>query len=101
MATKTGSGVKEKTEVSLKEPRQYKVIMWNDDFTTMEFVVDVLVSIFHKDQVTAQAIMLNVHNKGQAVVGKYPYDIARTKVNAALARAKEAGFPFRMTLEEV
>ncbi len=92
--------VKERTDSRIKEPKQYNVIMLNDDFTSMEFVVNVLIDIFHKDQVTAQALMLNVHKKGQAVVGKYPYDIAVTKVGTALARAKEQGFPFRMTVEE-
>ena len=92
--------VKEKTSSKVKEPRQYNVVMHNDDFTTMEFVVEVLVDIFHKDEVTAQAIMLGVHKRGKAVVGKYPYDIATTKVNAALSRAKAQGFPFRMTVEE-
>ncbi len=98
MATK--GSTKEKTKSRIKEPRQYNVIMINDDFTTMDFVVGVLVDIFHKDQVSAEAIMLGVHKNGQAVVGKYPYDIAVTRVNNALARAKEAGFPFRMTVEE-
>ncbi len=99
MATK--SELKERTNLHLKEPKEYKVIMWNDDFTTMEFVVYILVSIFHKDEATAQSIMLDVHRKGQAVVGKYPYDIAATKVAAALKRARDEGYPFRMTIEEV
>lgn len=98
MATK--DAVNERTENKVKEPKQYNVIMLNDDFTSMEFVVNVLVDIFHKDMVTAQALMMNVHKNGQAVVGKYPYDIAVTKVGTALARAKEQGFPFRMTVEE-
>ena len=91
---------KEKNKSLLKEPRQYNVIMINDDFTTMEFVVSVLVDIFHKDQVSAEAIMMHVHKNGKAVVGKYPYDIALTRVTAALTRAKEEGYPFRMTVEE-
>ncbi len=91
---------KEKTKDLIKEPRQFNVIMFNDDFTTMDFVVDVLIDIFHKDEVTAQSIMMNVHKNGQAVVGKYPYDIARTKGDAALRRAKNEGFPFRMSVEE-
>ena len=91
---------KERTDSRLKEPKQYNVIMINDDFTTMEFVVDVLVDIFRKDELTAQAIMMKVHKNGQAVVGKYPYDIAVTKVRKALERAKQQGFPFRMTVEE-
>ena len=98
MATK--GATKEKTRSMLKEPRQYNVIMINDDFTTMEFVVSVLVDIFHKDPVSAEAIMMQVHKNGQAVVGKYPYDIAVSRVTSALARAKEEGFPFRMTVEE-
>ncbi len=98
MATK--DQVRERTDSRIKEPREYNVIMFNDDFTTMEFVVEVLKDIFHKDEVTAQSIMLNVHKKGQAVVGKYPYDIAATKVNTALSRARSQGYPFRMTVEE-
>ena len=91
---------KERTDSRLKEPKQYNVIMMNDDFTTMEFVVGVLVDIFRKDQITAQAIMMHVHKNGQAVVGKYPYDIAVTRTHKALALAKEQGFPFRMIVEE-
>ncbi len=96
----TKESVKERTKSRIKEPRLYNVIMHNDDFTTMDFVVQVLIDIFHKDEVTAQAIMMGVHKKGHAVVGKYPYDIAATKVNAALSRAKSEGFPVRMTREE-
>lgn len=98
MATK--GAIKEQTKNFVKEPKQYCVVMFNDDFTTMEFVVEILVDIFHKDEPTAQAIMLNVHKKGRAVVGKYSYDIATTRVRIALSRAKEHGFPFRMTVEE-
>lgn len=98
MATK--GAVKTRTKIKTKEPKQYNVIMLNDDFTTMEFVVEILVDIFHKDEVSAQAIMLNVHKKGRAVVGRYPYDIAVTKTNAALSRARTEGFPFRMMVEE-
>lgn len=98
MATKDAT--KERTKHRIKEPRQYNVIMLNDDFTTMEFVVDILMDIFHKDEMTAQEIMMQVHKNGKAVVGKYPYDIAITKVGEALARAKEEGFPFRMITEE-
>ena len=94
------SEFKEKTDSKLKEPRHYKVIMLNDDFTTMEFVVEILIDIFRKDPVQAEALMMAVHKSGKAVVGIYPYDIAVTKVNAALERAKAEGFPFRMTVEE-
>ena len=98
MATK--GSLKERTKDKVKEPGMYEVIMHNDDFTTMEFVVEILVGIFHKDQVTAEALMLDVHNKGRAVVGRYSYDIAVTRTNKAMERAREEGFPFRMTVEE-
>ncbi len=91
---------KEKTRINIRQPRHFKVIMHNDDFTSMEFVVDILIDIFKKDTFEAERLMLMVHESGRAAVGAYPYDIAATKVNSALARAKAEGFPFRMTLEE-
>ncbi|MCI8966269.1 MAG: ATP-dependent Clp protease adaptor ClpS [Lachnospiraceae bacterium] len=90
---------KESTRIRIREPKQYKVIMHNDDFTTMDFVVDILRDIFHKDEMEAERLMLLVHEVGKAVVGSYPYDIAVSKVQTAAARAKAEGFPFRMTLE--
>ena len=90
---------KESTRIRIREPKQYKVIMHNDDFTTMEFVVAILRDIFHKDETEAERLMLLVHEVGKAVVGSYPYDIAVSKVQTAAARAKAEGFPFRMTLE--
>ncbi|MCR4648873.1 MAG: ATP-dependent Clp protease adaptor ClpS [Lachnospiraceae bacterium] len=91
---------KEKTNIRIKEPKKYQVVMLNDDFTTMDFVVSVLVDIFKIDPVKAEQIMLTVHRNGKAVVGVYPYDIAVTKTNAAMERAKIEGFPFRMLVEE-
>ena len=91
---------REKTRIDIREPKHYQVIMHNDDFTTMEFVVDILRDIFHKGEVEAIHLMMLVHECGRASVGSYPYDIAVTKVQAATARAKEEGFPFRMTVEE-
>lgn len=96
----TFGATKEQTRTRIKEPKQFNVLMLNDDFTTMEFVVAVLVDIFHKDEVTAQSIMMTVHKNGKAVVGKYPLDIAITRVNRALRRAEAEGFPFRMSVEE-
>lgn len=90
----------EKVKNKIAEPKKYKVVMYNDDFTTMEFVVEILVDLFHKNRKDAEYIMLTVHQKGSAVVGIYPYDIAHTKVNLALRRAKTNGFPFRMAVEE-
>ena len=98
MATQTF--LKEHTDIKVKEPKQYQVIMLNDDFTSMEFVVEILIDIFHKNPIEAESLMMTVHKSGKAVVGKYPYDIALTKVNTAMARAKAEGFPFRLTIEE-
>lgn len=91
---------REKTRIDIREPKHYQVIMHNDDFTSMDFVVMILVDIFHKAEMEAERLMLMVHETGKASVGNYPYDIAVTKVQAATARAKEKGFPFRMTIEE-
>lgn len=91
---------REKTRIDIREPKRYRVIMHNDDFTSMEFVVEILMDIFHKNAMEAERLMLMVHESGKAAVGSYSYDIAVTKVQAATARAKEEGFPFRLTVEE-
>lgn len=98
MATK--GALKERSEIKVREPKQYKVIMLNDDFTTMEFVVDVLIDIFGMDSLKAEKIMMDVHKCGRAVIGCYPYDIAVSKTNKAMERARMEGFPFRMLVEE-
>ncbi len=92
--------IKEKTKINIQEPKHYRVIMHNDDFTTMDFVVEILIDIFHKDNAEAKRLMLLVHKSGKATVGIYPYDIAVSKVQASKERAKQAGFPFRLTIEE-
>ncbi len=91
---------REKTRINIREPRHYRVVMHNDDFTPMDFVVDILIDIFHKGVPEAERLMLMVHESGRAAVGAYPYDIAATKVQTALNRAREGGYPFRMTVEE-
>lgn len=93
--------IKQKNEVKIKKPKQYKVIMFNDDYTTMEFVINILVNIFKKNLLEAERIMLDVHEKGQGIAGIYPYDIAITKVATSMSMAKEQGFPFKLTTEEV
>ena len=82
---------REKTRINIREPRHYRVVMHNDDFTPMDFVVDILIDIFHKGVPEAERLMLMVHESGRAAVGSYPYDIAVTKVQTALARAREQG----------
>lgn len=91
---------REKTRINIREPRQYKVIMHNDDFTPMEFVVDILIDIFRKDLLEAERLMMTVHERGRASVGIYTYDMAVTKVQTASERARQEGYPFRMTVEE-
>ena len=91
---------KEITKTKPREPKRYNVVLYNDDFTTMEFVVSILIDIFHLDPVTAENVMMSVHKTGKGVIGSYTYDMAVTKVDAAMARAKQEGFPFRMSVEE-
>ncbi len=96
MATKVET--KETTE--LKEPKKYKVYLLNDDYTTMDFVVDILCDVFHKSYEEAVNIMLTIHKQGKGLCGVYTYEIAETKVDQVhrLARAHE--FPLKATMEE-
>lgn len=98
---KPGQVLSQKGKVKVKKPKQYQVIMYNDDYTTMEFVVEVLTSIFNKNEVEAEKIMLDVHRIGKGIAGIYTYDIAMTKTSTAMAWAKEEGFPFKLDIEEV
>lgn len=91
----------QKSKVKIKEPKQFKVVMYNDDYTTMEFVVDVLVNVFNKTLIEAEKIMLDVHKRGKGIAGIYAYDIAITKATIAMKLAKEEGFPFKLNTEEV
>ena len=86
--------------LNLAEPTQYKVLLHNDDYTTMEFVVEILMGIFHKSLVEAEQIMFNIHRVGKAVCGIYTYDIAQTKVYQVKQLARKSGFPLLATLEE-
>jgi ATP-dependent Clp protease adaptor protein ClpS len=87
-------------EEKLKEPKEYVVVLLNDNFTTREFVVEILMYIFHKDPAEAKTIMLNVHNKGRGVVGYYTWDIAQTKVNQVHSIAKQYDYPLKCVVEE-
>ena len=88
-----------KNDDKFKEPEQFKVILLNDQFTTMEFVVDILVVIFHKSVEDANRIMLNVHEKGRGVVGVFTWDIAATKIDQVHIAAKANEFPLRCIAE--
>ena len=92
-------GLKSDTREELEEPPLYRVLLLNDDYTTMEFVVEVLRYVFHKTIEQATRIMLNVHQNGVGVCGVYPYEIAETKVNTVDALARERGFPLKCTME--
>lgn len=94
---KQEASIKEKERTNLKEPRRYKVIFHNDDFTTMEFVVKVLTLVFFKSTEEAETLMMAVHRKGQAIVGIYSYDVAVSKVRKATEMARSEGFPLRLT----
>ena len=91
----------QRVKSKIRLPRQYKVVMFNDDYTTMEFVTNVLMSIFSKSEVEAQKIMLDVHKKGQGIAGIYSYDMAMSKAGTAMSMAKSEGFPFKLSVEEV
>ena len=93
------SNVRERQKNNLKEPRRYKVIIHNDDFTTMEFVVEVLKTVFYLSNEKAEELMLQVHHANKAVVGIYTYDFAVSKANKAINMAREKGFPLRLTVE--
>jgi ATP-dependent Clp protease adaptor protein ClpS len=96
--SKTKAGMSSKTRE--KHPPMYKVILHNDDYTTMEFVVEVLVSVFGKSLEKATQIMLNVHNKGKEICGIYPRQIAETKVEIVHNLASNKGFPLKSTMEK-
>jgi ATP-dependent Clp protease adaptor protein ClpS len=91
--------VDSKTDIEVDEPPMYRVMLLNDDYTTMDFVVEVLVYVFQKPPEEATLIMLNVHRKGVGVCGIYPYEIAETKVNLVENLARENGFPLKCIME--
>jgi ATP-dependent Clp protease adaptor protein ClpS len=88
-----------KTALKLKKPKLYKVLLHNDDFTTMEFVVMILQSIFGHSENDATAIMLHIHRYGVGVGGVYPYGVAEAKVGEVMATAEKAEYPLLCTME--
>jgi ATP-dependent Clp protease adaptor protein ClpS len=99
--TKTGGEVLERPKSEAKKPPLYNVILHNDDYTTMEFVVEVLRTVFGKPEPEAYRIMLSVHFSGRGVCGAYTYEIAETKVETVHEMARDRGFPLRASLEEI
>ena len=94
-----GSVVAERKSARTKPPRMYQVLMLNDDYTPMEFVVMVLQTYFQRDLETATLIMLKIHHEGKAVCGVYAKDVAATKVELVVAAARKVGHPLQCTME--
>jgi len=90
----------EEVEQLLATPKEYKVLLLNDDYSTMDFVVDVLMTIFHKTYKQSEDIMLEVHKKGKGLCGIYSYEIAETKVAQVHKKARDQGYPLKAVIEE-
>ena len=97
---KAGGEVLEKCKPKTRKPRLFHAVLHNDDYTTMEFVVKILESVFHKPEPDAFRIMMQVHLDGKGICGAYTYEEAETKVATVHDLAQEAGFPLRATVEE-
>lgn len=95
-----GTGVVTQKKQKLQKPPLYKVLLHNDDYTTMEFVVEVLKSIFNKSHTDAFQIMMAVHMQGIGVAGVYTYEIAEAKINKVIDLARAQEFPLLCTMEE-
>ena len=98
--SKEKSAIRERARTGYDEPKRYNVIIFNDDFTTMDFVVEVLMKIFGKSFEEAKALMLSVHNEGKAVAGTYGYDLAVSKASVCTHMARMNKFPLKFEVEE-
>lgn len=87
-------------DLELHEPQMFKVLLHNDDYTSMDFVVEVLMGIFHKTHAQAEKIMLQIHEKDKAICGVYSFEIAQTKAQQVKQQAKQNEFPLLATIEE-
>lgn len=87
-------------DLQLEEPQMFKVLLHNDDYTSMDFVVEVLTGIFQKSYTEAEKIMLHIHGTGKAVCGIYSFEIAQTKAHQVKQKAKQNEFPLLATIEE-
>ena len=95
----TDGEVLERTKQQIKKPELYKVLLINDDYTTMDFVVEVLENVFHKQPAEAYRIMMAVHTQGKGLCGVYPHEVAETKVATVIDLARENGFPLLAAME--
>jgi ATP-dependent Clp protease adaptor protein ClpS len=89
-----------KEQVKTRKPPLYKCILLNDDYTPMEFVVEILKSVFHRSQADATRIMLHVHQNGMGIAGVFPYEVAETKIHTVEELAKENQFPLKCVMEK-
>lgn len=92
---------KPKTEILLDEPKMFSIVIYNDDFTTMNFVVGLLMKVFDKSEFDATYIMMKIHGEGKSIVASFIYDIAVTKKYEAEKMARENEFPLKISIEEV
>lgn len=97
---KDAAGVKERPDLGTRHPTLYNVVLLNDDYTPMDFVVAVLESIFQKSPAEAYRVMMQVHLNGRGVAGSYSWEIAETKADAVVSLAQDAGHPLQATVEE-
>ncbi len=100
MTQQPGGQVKERVKTQKQEPTLYKVVLLNDDYTTMEFVVQVLESVFQKSPSEAYQIMMHVHVNGRGIAGVYPWELAETKAETVIGLARDAGYPLKAVTEE-
>lgn len=100
MSFETEGQTEDITIFGLDKPKRYKVLMHNDDYTSMEFVVEVLTTIFRKSEAEAVQLMHKIHTEGKAICGVYTLEIAETKVAQTIELARDNGFPLRCTMEE-
>jgi len=96
----TDGAVKDRAEHKTEEPKLYNVILLNDDYTTMEFVLHILETLFQKSPAEAFRIMMQVHRNGRGLAGVYTFEVAETKADKVATLASEAGYPLRATIEE-
>jgi len=97
---RTDGAVKERAEQRTEEPTRFRVVLLNDNYTTMDFVIHVLESVFQKSPAEAYRIMMHVHVQGRGIAGVYPWELAETKVETVTSMARRAEFPLRATIEE-
>jgi ATP-dependent Clp protease adaptor protein ClpS len=100
MASQPEDVVKERVKTKKKDPTVYKVVLLNDDYTTMEFVVTVLENVFQKTPSEAFQIMMHVHVNGRGIAGVYSWEVAETKVDTVTSMARGAGYPLKAITEE-